>query len=85
MGVSKLTELVGQAVEAGCPPFRQFSLQSRVANIDETMVELQEAGAEYKEGLEVRLLRHHLPHAHHVLVLGHVLVVVPALTRTPPY
>jgi len=57
LGVSKLTELVGQAVEAGCPPFRQFSLQSRVANIDETMVELQEAGAEYKEGLEVELQR----------------------------
>ena len=46
-----------QAVEAGCPPFRQFSLQTRVAYISDTMEELKEAGTEYKEGLEVELPR----------------------------
>ena len=38
-GVGKLTDLVNQAVEAGCPPFRQFSLQTRVQNISDTMEE----------------------------------------------
>ena len=47
----------GQATDAGCPPFRQFSLQTRVANISDTMEELKEAGKEYKEGLEVELQR----------------------------
>ena len=56
-GVGKLTDLVGQATDAGCPPFRQFSLQTRVANISDTMEELKEAGKEYKEGLEVELQR----------------------------
>ena len=46
-----------QATDAGCPPFRQFSLQTRVANISDTMEELKEAGKEYKEGLEVELQR----------------------------
>jgi actinin alpha len=55
--IDKLTELVEKAVEAGCPPFRQFSLQNRVVNIKEQMDGLKEAGAEYKEGLEVELQR----------------------------
>jgi len=56
-GVGKLTDLVNQAVEAGCPPFRQFSLQTRLQNIGDTMEELIEAGKAYKEGLEVELQR----------------------------
>jgi actinin alpha len=55
--IDKLSELVDKAVEAGCPPFRQFSLQNRVVNIKEMMDDLKEAGAAYKEGLEVELQR----------------------------
>jgi actinin alpha len=56
-GIGKLSDIMQQAVEAGCPPFRQFSLQNRVVNITDSMEGLREAGGEYKEGLEVELQR----------------------------
>ena len=55
--IGKLNDLVAKAIEAGCPPFRQFSLQNRVVNIKDSMEVLVEAGDEYKEGLEVELQR----------------------------
>jgi len=55
--IEKLNDLVQQAIEAGCPPFRQFSLQNRVVNIKDSMDELKEAGDTYKEGLEVEYQR----------------------------
>jgi len=55
--VDKLNDLVAKAIDAGCPPFRQFSLQNRVVNIKDSLDVLKEAGDEYKEGLEVELQR----------------------------